>query len=130
MIYTFSSLISTPDIYIMVPPPIFRPGWGVSVHLLNNYIPNIVLPKIGKMSGRPLINVFRMISGDNLTNAASFYYNSTQSGCLNDGLHLTDYGYARVALSVASEFVANNESKHVPRSTRHILKENINHFIM
>ena len=128
MIKLFRHLNSTPDIYVMIPPPIYKEGWGIKMEILNKEIPKLVMPKIASLTSTRLINVFSMLGGDsNIVN--EYYYNNTQTGSLNDGLHLTELGYEKIAIMVGYELVINNSyNKHLSHSTRIHLRKSLERY--
>ena len=95
MIASYQALGSSPDIYIMIPPPLYQTDvYGMSSHVVNEVFP-ILIPQIAEQAGFDtsknvnVIDVFNYMGGKDLTQWELFCDDQRCDAC-----HPNDAGYA------------------------------------
>ena len=95
---SFKNMESKPDVFVIVPPPVYKDGFGkVNTTLTNRILPKLI-PPIAKECGLEdgqVINLFEVMGGEKLTKP--FYY---CSGRHCDGYHPIDEGQDVMAQTI------------------------------
>ena len=106
---SFRNMSSHPDVFVIVPPPVYKDGFNaVNTTLANKVIPKLI-PPIAKQCGledSQIINLFEVMGGEQLSKP--FYYCSINH-C--DGYHPIDEGQdimAQTILEHILDFYSNN----------------------
>eukprot|EP00756_Hemistasia_phaeocysticola_P059450 Hpha_TRINITY_DN36222_c0_g1::TRINITY_DN36222_c0_g1_i1::g.83299::m.83299 len=92
MITKFLSFDSKPQVYVMIPPPLYKAGvYGMNQTVINKQFPTLI-PEIGKANGLTTapIDVFDALGGAKLAHPE----------WSADGCHPNDDGYAQLAAAV------------------------------
>jgi hypothetical protein len=94
---------SKPDVFIIIPPPVYKDGFGnVNVTLTNRVLPTLIEP-IAKECGiedGQIVNLFEAMGGQGLK--APYYY-CTGRHC--DGYHPVDEGQDQMAKTIMKHVV-------------------------
>lgn len=114
LIKTFQSLPSKPTLYLCIPPPHFS-----SHHLLHssdftknvNLILPILIPTIANECNVEIINNFDLFEGKDMHIADKQI--ELLSKYSNDGIHLNDKGYLKMANNIANKIISNMNHTHV-----------------
>ena len=95
---------SKPDVFVIVPPPVYKDGFGaVNTTLTNKVVPSLV-PPIAKecgLSDQQIINLHDVMGGEKLDKP--FYY---CSGRHCDGYHPVDEGQDVMAKTIMEHVLA------------------------
>lgn len=93
MVQSFMKLETKPEIFLMIPPPLYIEGiCHLQQSILNDTLPKLI-PLIGKKLGLDdshIINNFETLGGHDLDKPELMY----------DGIHPNDEGYALIANNV------------------------------
>ena len=105
MVKSFQAMTPPPDIYIMIPPPLYKDGvYSMNQTVINDVYPTLI-PNIAKQLNIPdnhIVDLFKFMGGKNLTMPDMFI----------DGCHPNDNGYKVLAQAVFVQMfeVANIDS--------------------
>ena len=104
MAKTFMKLDSNPQVYFMIPPPLYIEGiCHLQQSVINDTLPELI-PKIAKklgLSEHHIINNFEALGGHDLSCPELMY----------DGIHPNDDGYAVIAQNVFKTITAPRQQK-------------------
>merc|ERR1712232_1271326 len=106
MVTSFTGLPSSPHVYLMAPPPLYKDGVfsGMSQHIINDVLP-LILRSVVEALGGVGANItfidapYKALGGGGLACDACFYERGMGSD-RGDGCHPVDFGYAELASAV------------------------------
>ena len=107
MIQTFQNMNSHPDVYICIPPPLYREVFKMNMHVINYELPQLI-PQIAKETSAKLIDVFNSMGGEKLTKKHLFINENIPLKWPNDGCHPNDLGYKIMAKTIAESIIYHN----------------------
>eukprot|EP00747_Dinoflagellata_sp_TGD_P132841 gnl/TRDRNA2_/TRDRNA2_175125_c1_seq14.p1 gnl/TRDRNA2_/TRDRNA2_175125_c1~~gnl/TRDRNA2_/TRDRNA2_175125_c1_seq14.p1 ORF type:complete len:262 (+),score=12.34 gnl/TRDRNA2_/TRDRNA2_175125_c1_seq14:31-816(+) len=118
MIDVLRNLSSKPQVYIMVPPPLFRDGWSsFNQTAVQNVLPPLVR-KIATTKGLPPpIDNFKSFtmqcpSYSKNVGRKSYMYDRRDCKLIYDGCHPTAIGYTKIAELVHEAIINSNRTFH------------------
>lgn len=102
--HSFRNMSSKPDVFVIVPPPVYKDGFGkVNITLTNRVLPKVI-PPIAKECGlqdSQIINLHEAMGGEKLSKP--FFY---CSGRHCDGYHPIDEGQDMMAQTIMDHILA------------------------
>ena len=99
LIASFRRLKSVKEIYILIPPPLYRPFARMRSDVIN-YKLGEVIRKIAAKNNVKVINLFQRMGGIKFSKPYLFFTPRKPLKWPNDGCHPNDHGYRVIARSV------------------------------
>lgn len=101
---SFKNMPSKPDVFVVVPPPVYKDGFGaVNISITNTILPQLIEPlaKECGLGDDQVINLFEAMGGASLSRP-DFYC----SGQHCDGYHPIDAGQNQMAATILPKVIS------------------------
>ena len=111
LVYQFKNISTNPSIFICIPPPLISDsiiGYAdIRSDVINDFIPRIIPEIAQSIKEVQVIDNFNRFGGANVndTNAYLIIKNKPMHHGRNDGCHLSDAGYEKIAGNVAQAII-------------------------